>query len=184
LFKLNGKRRLSNLSKGKQKQAAIAFALASMPDVLLLDEPIDGLDPIARKQAMSQIMADVAERQLTVIISSHNLKEMEGICDSIGVVDAGKMAIERDLDNLRNGVLKIQVAYPPQTPRGKEKYRELGLQVLHFERLGSVEVLAARGSVDEAMEKLKSLNPLVCDILPLSLEEIFIYEMGGEGNGQ
>ncbi len=180
LLKLDNKRRLKNFSKGMQKQAAFAFAMSAAPDVLLLDEPIDGLDPIARKIVMQQILDDVAARGMTVLISSHNLKEMEGICDCVGIVKDGRMLIERDLDDLKSSVHKVQVAFSPETPEGPAKYE--GLNVLHREKRGSVELLIIKGTEDDALEKIKSLNPLVYDILPLSLEEIFTYETEGDFN--
>jgi ABC-2 type transport system ATP-binding protein len=175
LFKLDPKRRLSKFSKGMLKQAAFIFTMSIMPDVLLLDEPIDGLDPIVRKLVLQQIVEDVAERGLTVLISSHNLKEMEGICDSIGIVKKGRMITERDLDDLKSDVHKVQVALPQDTAANYE-----GLNILHSEERGSVALLIIRGAYDEVESKIRRLNPLVFDILPLTFEEIFIYETEGE----
>ncbi|MDR0273052.1 MAG: ABC transporter ATP-binding protein [Clostridiales bacterium] len=102
LLELDTKRRVGRFSKGMQKQAALALALSAMPEVLLLDEPIDGLDPIVRKRIFEFIIEDVADRQMTVLISSHNLKEMDGICDTVGIIKKGKMLMERDLDELKS----------------------------------------------------------------------------------
>lgn len=178
LFKLDEKRRLTKFSKGMQKQAAFVFAMSVMPDILLLDEPIDGLDPIVRKLVLSQIVEDVAARELTVLVSSHNLKEMEGICDSIGIVKGGRMIIERDLDDLKSDVHKVQIALTDDAATREDKYD--GLNILHQEKRGSVELLVIRGKEEEVGAKIKSLNPLVYDILPLTLEEIFIYETEGD----
>ncbi len=178
LFKLNEKVKISRFSKGMQKQAAFVFAMSMQPDVLLLDEPIDGLDPIVRKLVMQQVVEDVASREMTVLVSSHNLKEMEGICDAIGIVKGGKMLIERDIDDLKSDVHKVQVAFPSQTPEGKEKY--VGLNVLYLERRGSIELLVVKGKEEDVLKRINSLNPLVYDLLPLTLEEIFIYETEGE----
>lgn len=178
MFKLDERRRLSKFSKGMQKQAAFIFAMSTMPDVLLLDEPIDGLDPIVRKLVLQQVVDDVASRQMTVLVSSHNLKEMEGICDSIGIVKNGKMIIERDLDDLKSDVHKVQVAFAEDTTTEKSKYGDLN--ILHIERRGSIELLVIRGEEHDVLGRIKSLNPLVYDLLPLTLEEIFIYETEGK----
>lgn len=178
LFKLDERRRLSKFSKGMQKQAAFIFAMSIMPDVLLLDEPIDGLDPIIRKLVLKEIVDDVANRQLTVLVSSHNLKEMEGICDSIGIVKNGHMIIERDLDDLKSDVHKVQVAFSEGTSPEISKYGDLN--ILHTERRGSIELLVVRGKEQDVLSRIKSLKPLVYDLLPLTLEEIFIYETEGE----
>ncbi len=173
-FELDEKRKLSRFSKGMQKQAAFILTMSSMPDYLILDEPIDGLDPIIRKLVWKYVVEDVAEREMTVLVSSHNLREMEGICDSIGILNKGKMMIERDLDELKSDIHKIQVAFrdPKEDPYA-------GLNVLHRESRGTVDLLIIRNR-KELVEKIISVsNPVVFDLLPLSLEEIFIYELGG-----
>ncbi len=180
MFKLNERRRLNGFSKGMQKQAAFAFVMAMMPDVLLLDEPIDGLDPIVRKLVMKEIIDDVANREMTVLISSHNLKEMDGICDAIGIIKDGKMLIERDLDDLKSDVHKIQIALPEEMPDDSEPY---GLEILHRDKRGSIELWVVRGKEADVRAKIENLNPLVYDHLPLTLEEIFIYETGGASDG-
>ncbi|MCL2699270.1 MAG: ABC transporter ATP-binding protein [Defluviitaleaceae bacterium] len=177
-FGLNENARMSKFSKGMQKQAAFTFVMSAMPDVMILDEPIDGLDPVVRRIVTQKIVEDVSEREMTVLISSHNLKEMEGICDSIGILRQGQMAIERDLDELKSDVHKVQAAYPPDVPPGMEKYG--GLNILHMESRGSVEIFVVRAKEEELRARLGAFNPLVFDLLPLSLEEIFIYEMEGE----
>lgn len=176
-FALNEKRKLSKFSKGMQKQAAFILTMASMPDYLILDEPIDGLDPIIRKLVWKYIVEDVAEREMTVLVSSHNLRELEGICDSIGILSKGKMMIERDLDELKSDIHKIQVAF--KTP-SEDPYADLN--VLHKESRGTVDLLIVRNRKDMVEEKIHNFHPVIFDILPLSLEEIFIYELGGEDN--
>ncbi len=173
-FNLNEGRKLSKFSKGMQKQAAFILTMSSMPDYLILDEPIDGLDPIVRKRVWKYVIEDVAERNMTVLVSSHNLREMEGICDSIGILDKGKMMIERDLDELKSDIHKIQVAFeiPPADPYA-------GLNVLHKESRGTVDLLIVRNRKDEVEKIINAGKPLIFDLLPLSLEEIFIYELGG-----
>ena len=181
-FALDEKRKLSHFSKGMQKQAAFCFVMSIMPDVLLLDEPIDGLDPIVRKQVFEEIIVDVAERQMTVLISSHNLKEMDGICDAIGIIKNGRMIIERDLDELKSDVHKIQVAFNTNgsgTNGPGDKEPHIALDILHEERRGSIRLLVVRGKEEEVSYRINEHSPLIYDRLPLSLEEIFIYETEG-----
>ena len=175
IFKLDEKKRVNRFSKGMQKQVAFIFAMSTMPNVLLLDEPIDGLDPIVRKQVFQEIIEDVAENQMTVLVSSHNLKEMDGICDSIGIIKNGHMIIERDLDELKSDVHKIQVAFKPE----QDPKENLGLKVLHEESRGSIKLMVVYGKEEEVSQRIQSFNPLIFDQLPLTLEEIFIYETEG-----
>ena len=174
MFGLDPQRKVSKFSKGMQKQAAFILAMSIMPNFLLLDEPIDGLDPIVRRQIMQEVINDVAEREMTVLISSHNLKEMDGICDAIGIIKQGRMLVERDLDDLKSDVHKVQLAFSqmPQTS-------ELGLEVLHEESRGSIKMLVIRGKEEEVASRINSFNPLIFDRLPLTLEEIFVYETEG-----
>lgn len=175
-FALDPNQKLSRFSKGMQKQAVFILTLATKPDFLILDEPIDGLDPIIRKLVWNYIVEDVAEREMTVLVSSHNLRELENICDSIGIISKGKMVIERDLDELRADIHKVQVAFPQET-----KIADIltGLTVLHREKRGSVELLIIRNHKEKVEEAFLKEKPLVFDMLPLTLEEIFIYELGG-----
>ena len=167
---------IRRLSKGMQKQAAFWLALCCRPDVLVLDEPVDGLDPVMRRQVWSLMLGDVAQRGTTVLVSSHNLRELEDVCDHVGVMSHGKVLLERSLTDLQDNILKIQTAFPegelPELPEG--------LNVLHITQVGRVHTLIVRGNLQEAREKLAALNPLFLEALPLSLEEIFIYELGGE----
>lgn len=176
-FDLSPTRKISKFSKGMQKQAAFILTMSAMPDYLILDEPIDGLDPIVRKIVWNYVVTDVAERQMTVLVSSHNLREMEGICDSIGILSEGRMIIERDLDVLKSDIHKVQVAF-------SEEYRGNyeGLNILHKEKRGSVELLIIHNAKSVVEEVIGNQNPAVFDVLPLSLEEIFIYEMGGKNS--
>ena len=173
---INEKQPIRRLSKGMQKQAAFWLALCCRPDVLVLDEPVDGLDPVMRRQVWSLLMGDVAQRGTTVLVSSHNLRELEDVCDHVGILSHGKVLLERSLTDLQDNILKIQAAFPegalPQLPES--------LNVLHVTQVGRVHTLIVRGNLQEAREKLAALNPLFLEALPLSLEEIFIYELGGE----
>lgn len=174
-FKLDAKRKLSKFSKGMQKQAAFILTMSTMPDYLILDEPIDGLDPIIRKLVWKYVVADVAERKMTVLISSHNLREMEGICDCIGILSKGKMKLERDLDELKSDIHKIQVVF-----RQPIEHPYQGLNVLYKESRGSVDLLIIQNRKDVVESIISEHNPVLFDLLPLSLEEIFIYELGGK----
>ena len=169
VFQLPRKGQLRRFSKGMQKQAAFHLSICTRPDVLILDEPVDGLDPVMRRQVWSLILSDVAQRETTVLISSHNLRELEDICDHVGIMDHGKMLLERSLADMQGNTVKLQIVGPaPQD-----------LEILHESSSGRLQTLIVRGSAQEVEAKVKPLNPAYFDILPLSLEEIFIYELGG-----
>ena len=170
------KRAIRRLSKGMQKQSAFWLSLCCKPDYLLLDEPVDGLDPVMRRQVWSLLMGDVAERGTTVLVSSHNLRELEDVCDHVGILSHGKVALERSLSELQGGTVKLQIAFredtPPELPAD--------LQILHSSNLGRIWTYIVRGNAEDVLNRFATLNPLFQEALPLSLEEIFIYEMGGE----
>ncbi len=169
------KRNIRRLSKGMQKQVAFWLAICCKPEVLILDEPVDGLDPVMRRQIWSILMAEVAEREMTVVVSSHNLRELEDVCDHVGIMNKGKIIIERSLSDLQGNVSKIQVACEGDVPKLPE-----GFKVLHASNIGRVHTLIVRGNPDEAVAHItKNAQNAIVDVLPLSLEEIFIYEMGG-----
>ena len=178
-FALPENKRVGKFSKGMQKQAAFILTMSTMPEYLVLDEPIDGLDPLVRRKVWHYVVEDVAERQMTVLVSSHNLREMEDICDSIGIVSAGQVVIERELDDLKSDVHKVQVALP----EGADcKSLEAKLHVLTHEKRGSIDLYICRDSRETIEDVFRTADPSVLDILPLTLEEIFIYEMGGEND--
>ena len=172
-FQLDIGRAFRKLSKGQQKQAAFWLALSLRPDVVVLDEPVDGLDPVMRRQVWSLLLSDVAERGTTVLVSSHNLRELEDVCDHVGIMNRGKMLLERSLSELQDNIVKIQLAFDGE-PRLPED-----LQILHRSETGRLQQLILRGRADELEAKLALCKPLFLDVLPLSLEEIFIYELGG-----
>ncbi|WP_058485737.1 ABC transporter ATP-binding protein [Defluviitalea phaphyphila] len=176
-FNINEKRKISHLSKGMQRQVAFWLTLSIMPKVMILDEPIDGLDPLIRKKVWNLIIQDVAEREMSVLISSHNLKEIENVCDYVGILNNGEIVLERDLDDLKSDIYKIQVAYKNDIPQkliNKDN-------ILYKEKRGSVWVLIMKGNQKDCLNLINSYNPLFVDVLPLTLEEIFMYELGGEG---
>ena len=176
VFELDEKRPIRRFSKGMQKQAAFWLALSAMPDYLILDEPVDGLDPVMRRQVWSLMMGDVAERGTTVLVSSHNLRELEDVCDHVGILSHGKVLLERSLTDLQDNIIKLQLAFQePGLPPMPE-----GLNVLHTSQIGRVYTLIVRGDPAQIKERMAALNPILMEMLPLSLEEIFIYELGGE----
>ena len=172
-FDIDLKRPMRKLSKGMQKQAAFRLALAQNPEIVILDEPVDGLDPIVRRRMWSVLLSDVAEKGTTVLLSSHNLRELEDVCDRVGIMNRGKMLLERSLCDLQENIVKIQLALPEgaQLPDG--------LDVLHTSVTGRLHQLILRGKAEELSAKIAAVQPLFFDIIPLSLEEIFIYELGG-----
>jgi ABC-2 type transport system ATP-binding protein len=152
-----------------QKQAAFHLTLCSRPDVLVLDEPVDGLDPVMRRQVWSLILSDVAQRETTVLISSHNLRELEDICDHVGIMDHGKMMLEKSLADMQGSTHKLQIV--GEVPQG--------LEILHESTSGRLKTLIVRGGADEIRRRAAESGSVYFDVLPLSLEEIFIYELGG-----
>ena len=173
VFGLDPKRQMRRLSKGMQKQAAFWIAVSLRPEILILDEPVDGLDPVMRRRIWSIIMADVAENGTTVLVSSHNLRELEDVCDNVGIMNKGKIMIERSLNELQENIVKIQLALPDG-----ESLPE-GLDILHKSNTGRLQSLIMHGTQEDLTEKLQSAHPLFIDAVPLTLEEIFIYELGG-----
>lgn len=173
-FPLDEKQTVRRLSKGMQKQAAFWIALSCCPELLLLDEPVDGLDPVMRRQVWSLLLQDVAERGTTVLVSSHNLRELEDVCDHVGIMDRGKMLLERPLSEMQENTVKIQLALPDgiELPEG--------LDILHETKTGRLRQLILRGRAEDVSARLAACGPFFMDVLPLSLEEIFIYELGGE----
>ena len=169
IFQLPKKSPIRRFSKGMQKQAAFHLAICCRPDVLILDEPVDGLDPVMRRQVMSLILSDVAEHGTTVLISSHNLRELEDVCDHVGIMDHGRMLLERSLADMQGNTVKLQLV--GELPAG--------LDVLHETRSGRLATYIVRGTAQEVAEKVSTENSAYFDVLPLSLEEIFIYELGG-----
>ena len=169
-------RPMRRLSKGMQKQAAFWLSLCCRPEVLVLDEPVDGLDPVMRRQVWSLIMADVAQEGTTVLVSSHNLRELEDVCDRVGILSHGKVLIERSLTDLQENLVKMQVVFQErELPRLPED-----LEVLHVSQVGRIHTLIVRGNATDVTNRLAVYAPILLEALPLTLEEIFIYELGGE----
>ena len=172
VFRLPEDLSLRRFSKGMQKQAAFYLSVCSRPDILILDEPVDGLDPVMRRQVWAVVMAEVAQRDTTVLVSSHNLRELEDVCDHVGIMDKGSMLLERSLEELQENVCKVQVV------PGAGGLPE-GLDILHKAESGRLMTLILRGAPKMLEERIASAEPVYFDLVPLSLEEIFIYELGG-----
>ncbi len=169
VFQLPKKGAIRRFSKGMQKQAAFHLTVCTRPDVLILDEPVDGLDPVMRRQVWSLILSDVAQWGATVLVSSHNLRELEDVCDHVGIMDHGRMLLERSLADMQGNTTKLQIVGPAPD----------GLEILHESASGRLNTYIVRGAPETVSALAQAANPVYFDVLPLSLEEIFIYELGG-----
>lgn len=180
LFGLDEYRRLSTFSKGMQKQVSILLGLSAETEYLLCDETLDGLDPVMRQTVRRIIAGEVAERDICVIFASHNLKEIEDICDHVALLHRGKLLFEAGLDDIKLGLHKIQVSF--ERERAEAMQSELSkLDTVSIERRGSLYTLVVRGREDELSAAIERLGPVFAEFIPLTLEEIFIAEM--EENG-
>jgi len=173
VFSIDERRPIKRLSKGMQKQSAFWLSICMRPDVLILDEPVDGLDPVMRRQVWSLLMGDVAEYGTTVLVSSHNLRELEDVCDHVGVMNKGKMLLERSLSDLQENIVKIQIALPDGA------MLPAGLDIINSSSAGRLTTIIVRGTSRDVAASVATANPVFFDLLPLSLEEIFVYELGG-----
>lgn len=171
------KRNIRRLSKGMQKQVAFWLTICCKPELMILDEPVDGLDPVMRRQIWTILMSEVEDKKMTVLVSSHNLRELEDVCDHVGIMNKGKVIIERSLSELQGNISKIQIACPVGMPKLPPEYK-----VLHMSNTGRVYTMIVKGNPKEIVQAIVTDQgrPVVVDALPLTLEEIFIYEMGGE----
>ena len=175
VFPLDEKMMLRRMSKGMQKQAAFWLAVCCMPEYLILDEPVDGLDPVMRRQVWSLLLGDVSERGTTVLVSSHNLRELEDVCDHVGILNRGQVLLERSLSDLQDNTVKLQVAYAGVT----EPMLPSELNILHRSHVGRVYTYIVRGSRAEILRRMEITEPILLESIPLTLEETFIYELGG-----
>ena len=176
VFAIPEKAVIRRLSKGMQKQVAFWITMSCRPKYLVLDEPVDGLDPVMRRQVWSLMMSDVAEYGTTVLVSSHNLRELEDVCDHVGIMSKGKVLLERSLSDLQENIVKLQVVWPTE----KVPVLPADLPVLHTSHVGRVYTYIVRGNAGEVGRRIEESGPMMLEALPLSLEEIFIYELGGE----
>ncbi len=176
LLQLDGKASFSRFSKGMRRQAAVALAIASQTDYLLLDETFDGLDPVMRSLVKRLLYAEV-ERGASAVIASHSLRELEDTCDQLALLHKGGIVFESDIQNLKTSLFKVQLAF--SHPFGQEVFA--GMQLLEYQQQGSVATAVVRGDRDEARARLRALSPLVLDLLPLTLEEVFVHELSALG---
>lgn len=172
-FRLDPKRKINSFSKGMKKQVSILLGLCSGTKYLLCDETFDGLDPVVRQAVKSLIAAEMMNRDFTPVISSHNLRELEDICDGIGLLHQGRLLLVRDLDQIRCSICKLQCVIPDAH---REQALIRSLRVLKMERTGSLLTLTVRGEREETVRLVQAQEPLFFEVLPLTLEEIFISE--------
>ncbi len=176
-FGLNPQKPIHTFSKGMKRQAATVLALSARPQYLFFDETFDGLDPVMRNVVKALICEDVLERNATAIITSHSLRELEDTCDQLALLHKGGLVLESDVQDLKTSLFKIQVAFIHDFTR--EDFE--GLDIRHFTKRGSVANMIVRGDRDETVARLQLQAPVLLDVLPLSLEEVFTYEMEALG---
>lgn len=177
LFELDEKKRIAHFSKGMQKQVAFWVSMSCRPDIIVLDEPVDGLDPVMRKKVWSVLLQEVEERRVTVLISSHNLRELEDVCDHVGILHRGEVLLQKALADMKSDTFKLQIAFEGDFPEALLHE----LNILNHTQTGRVHMLILRGTRDEILKTASGHAPLLADLIPLTLEEVFIYELGGKG---
>ncbi len=177
LFQLDEKKRVAHFSKGMQKQVAFWICMSCCPDVIILDEPVDGLDPVMRKKVWSVILQEVEKREVTVLISSHNLRELEDVCDHVAILHQGEVLLQKSLSDMKSDTFKLQVAFEETFPESLLEE----LSVLGHTQSGRVHFLILRGDRTSILKAVEAYKPLLADLIPLTLEEVFIYELGGKG---
>ncbi len=177
VFGINENKQIRKMSKGQKKQVAFLLSLSAMPEVLILDEPLDGLDPVMRKQVLNLVIADVADREMTVLVSSHNLRELEDICDWVGIIHKGEIIIEKPLDDLKSSVCKFQASFNDDAEKALRSIDG----ILNVSKTGSVYNIIVKGDADKVYDILFGMSPVLLERINLTLEEVFIYELGGLG---
>lgn len=177
IFRLNVSKPLNTFSKGMRRQAATILAISSRPEYIFFDETFDGLDPVMRSLVKSLICQDVVERKATAIITSHSLRELEDTCDQLALLHQGGIVLESDIQNLKTSLFKIQIAFSQDYDRTLFE----NIDIVHFSKRGSVANMIVRGDREETTAALYAMQPSVLDVLPLTLEEVFTYEMEALG---
>ena len=177
MFDINENKQIRKMSKGQKKQVAFLLSLSAMPEVLILDEPLDGLDPVMRKQVLNLVIADVADREMSVLVSSHNLRELEDICDWVGIIHQGEIIIEKPLDDLKSSVCKFQASFNDDAEEALHSIDG----ILNVSKTGSVYNIIVKGNADKVYDILLGMSPVLLERISLTLEEVFIYELGGLG---
>jgi ABC-2 type transport system ATP-binding protein len=176
-FSLNPNKMLTTFSKGMRRQAATILALSCNADFILFDETFDGLDPVMRNLVKNLLYAEVLERRATAVITSHSLRELEDTCDQLALLHKGGIIFESDVEHLKTSLFKVQIAFGEEYDRSRFE----GIDALSYEKQGSVATMIVRGDRAETEAKLRAMGPVLFEILPLSLEEVFVYEMGQRG---
>ena len=174
MFPLNTKSRIVNMSKGMQRQAALMIALSVCPKYIVLDEIFDGLDPVVRLLIKKLLMELVAENSTTVIIASHNLRELEDVCDHIGLIHNGGVVMEKELDDAKLGIHRVQAVF-----ENEPEFSDL--DIVNIRRQGRMMIFTIRGDAQIIEETLREQKPVYIEMLPLTLEEVFISEMEAVG---
>lgn len=178
-FGLSETDKINDFSKGMKRQASIILALSCSPDILLLDEAFDGLDPVMRLNLKRIIANELLNRDMTVIISSHNLRELEDICDRIALLNNHTITIQDEIESIRNQYHKIQLAYT--NPIDDKVLHDL--DPMYFDKRGNVYILVLKGELDDKMKRIKETQPVLCEEIPITMEEVFVYEMEANGYG-
>lgn len=179
IFNIDVKRKVNKLSKGMKKQVAFWLTISCNPEIMILDEPIDGLDPIMKENVWKILLEEVKKRKMTVIISSHNLKELENVCTNIGIMKNGEMVLEKELEKKDNNIQKVQIVFSNNSQIGKIREK---LSILKEEKVGSVYYFIVKGEQKEIEDILNKYKLTLMEFLPLSLEEVFMFENGGEAD--
>ena len=177
LFSLNPNANIATFSKGMKRQASTILALCCNADFILFDETFDGLDPVMRNLVKTLLYDDVLDRKATAVITSHSLRELEDTCDQLALLHKGGIVFESDIGNLKTSLFKVQVAFSEEY--NKTKFKDIS--VMSFTKHGSVSTLIVRGDREQTEAKIRAMQPLLFEILPLSLEEVFVYEMDALG---
>ncbi len=173
ILKLDQNTKIQNFSKGMKRQCALICAIATNANYMFFDETFDGLDPVIRNLLKKIIIKQMEKQETTIIMTSHNLRELEDICDNLGLLYKGGILFESDIDSLKTNMFKIQVSLKEEF--GKEVFS--GLDMMSYKKIGSVATLIVKGDKEVARKVIEKLNPIILDFLPLTLEEMFIYEM-------
>jgi len=177
LFGLDPKKPINTFSKGMKRQAATILALSARSDYILFDETFDGLDPVMRNFVKKIVCEDILDRNATAVITSHSLRELEDTCDQLALLHKGGLILQSDVQNLKTGLFKVQVAFREEYDKTKFE----GMNILQFIKHGMVANMIIRGDQEKTVARLKAMNPAVLDVLPLTLEEVFTYEMEALG---
>ncbi len=166
---------IRKMSKGMKKQVAFWISICCKPEILILDEPVDGLDPVMRHNIWQLLLSRISAEKMTVLVSSHNLRELEDVCDHIGIMDHGKIILQESLDEIQNNIFKVQLAFDGEFPIPEDE-----LNIKSRKQNGKIIEIIVSGNKNETLDIINKYDPLICDIIPMTLEEIFIYEIGGQ----